>query len=49
MQSPRWKTPILSFIEAYCIVFDDEDENKLEYTPIHNVIDKVKLIIDIGI
>jgi hypothetical protein len=35
MQSPRWKMPILSFIEENCIIFDNEDENKLEYTTIH--------------
>jgi len=27
--------PVLSFIEANCSVFDDDDENKLEYTKIH--------------
>ena len=27
----------MSFIDEYCIVFDDEDENKLEFTKIHNV------------
>ena len=49
MQSPRWKTPILSFIEEYCIVFDDEDENKFEYTTIHNVLKIFYLTFDIGI
>ena len=38
MKSPRWKTPVYSFIEEYCIVFDSEDENKLEYTKIHGVL-----------
>ena len=33
--SMEWKMPILSFIETKCAVFDDEDENKLEYTQIH--------------
>ena len=33
--SPEWKAPVLSFIEEKCIVFDDEEENKLEYTVIH--------------
>lgn len=37
LRSPRWKTPIMSFIDEYCTVFDDEDENKLEFTKIHNV------------
>lgn len=29
----------MSFIDEYCTVFDDEDENKLEFTKIHNVSD----------
>ena len=37
MRSPRWKTPVHSFIDEYCIVFDNEDENKFEYTKIHEV------------
>ena len=37
LRSPRWKTPVMSFIDEYCTVFDDEDENKLEFTKIHNV------------
>ena len=32
-----WKNPILEFIDKHCLQFDDEDENKLEYTAIHNV------------
>ena len=35
LRSPRWKTPVMSFIDHYCNVFDDEEENKLEYTTIH--------------
>ena len=35
LRSPRWKTPIMSFLDEYCIVFDNEEENKLEYTKIH--------------
>ena len=27
----------MSFLDENCIVFDNEDENKLEYTNIHNV------------
>jgi len=27
----------MSFIDENCIVFDNEEENKLEYTTIHNV------------
>lgn len=37
LRSPRWKTPIMSFIDEHCLVFDDEEENKLEFTKIHNV------------
>ena len=39
--SPEWKAPILSFIEEKCIVFDDEEENKLEYTVIHKEFKKL--------
>jgi len=35
LRSPRWKTPIMSFLDEHCIIFDNEEENKLEYTPIH--------------
>lgn len=37
LRSPRWKTPIMSFLDDNCLVFDNEEENKLEYTQIHNV------------
>ncbi|CDW82473.1 coiled-coil domain-containing protein 104 [Stylonychia lemnae] len=43
LKSPVWKNPILEFIDEYCIVFDDDEENKLEYTDIHN---KFKKIVD---
>ena len=33
--SAEWKGPVLSFIETNCSIFDEEDENKLEYTMIH--------------
>ncbi len=54
LKSPVWKNPILEFIDEHCIVFDEEDENKLEYTAIHNVfitlylnyIQKFKLVVD---
>ncbi len=36
LKSPMWKNPILDFIDDHCISFDDEDENKLEYTAIHS-------------
>ena len=36
LRSPRWKTPVMSFLDEHCTVFDNEDENKLEFTTIHN-------------
>ena len=27
----------MSFLDDNCIIFDNEEENKLEYTQIHNV------------
>jgi hypothetical protein len=35
LRSPRWKTPVMSFLDEYCIQFDNEEENKLEFTSIH--------------
>ena len=29
----------MSFIDEYCVVFDDEEENKLEFTKVHGVSD----------
>ena len=34
-QGPMYTHPLMSFIDHHCAVFDDEDENKLEYTSIH--------------
>lgn len=28
----------MSFLDENCLVFDNEEENKLEYTQIHNVL-----------
>jgi hypothetical protein len=36
LRSPRWKTPVMSFLDDNCINFDNEEENKLEFTAIHN-------------
>lgn len=36
LRSPRWKTPVMSFLDEYCISFDSEEENKLEHTTVHN-------------
>lgn len=33
--SPEWVIPVTDFMENKCTVFDDEDENKLSYTEIH--------------
>ncbi|KAM8852360.1 cilia- and flagella-associated protein 36 isoform 3-T3 [Synchiropus picturatus] len=33
--SPEWVIPVSDFMENKCSVFDDEDENKLSYTEIH--------------
>ncbi|XP_004570137.2 cilia- and flagella-associated protein 36 isoform X4 [Maylandia zebra] len=33
--SPEWVVPVTDFLENKCTVFDDEDENKLAYTEIH--------------
>uniref|UniRef100_A0A7S4H8G5 Cilia- and flagella-associated protein 36 n=1 Tax=Guillardia theta TaxID=55529 RepID=A0A7S4H8G5_GUITH len=35
MRSPEYKTPIMNYIDEKCIVFDDDEENKLEFTKIH--------------
>lgn len=37
LKSPLWKNPILEFIDKHCMNFDEEEENKLEYTTIHKV------------
>eukprot|EP01029_Cantina_marsupialis_P030957 TRINITY_DN8663_c0_g2_i1.p1 TRINITY_DN8663_c0_g2~~TRINITY_DN8663_c0_g2_i1.p1 ORF type:complete len:442 (-),score=196.23 TRINITY_DN8663_c0_g2_i1:203-1528(-) len=34
--APTWNIPIMSFIDEHCVCFDDEEENKLEYTLKHN-------------
>ena len=41
LRSPRWKAPIMSFIDEYCTAFDDEAEHKLEFTKIHNDFKKI--------
>eukprot|EP01112_Ceratiomyxa_fruticulosa_P023312 TRINITY_DN8850_c0_g1_i1.p1 TRINITY_DN8850_c0_g1~~TRINITY_DN8850_c0_g1_i1.p1 ORF type:complete len:316 (-),score=73.10 TRINITY_DN8850_c0_g1_i1:81-1028(-) len=35
LRSPLWETPIHNFIDKNCTVFDNEEENKFEYTPVH--------------
>ncbi|XP_063774267.1 cilia- and flagella-associated protein 36 [Pseudophryne corroboree] len=36
LSCPVWTEPVADFIEQKCTVFDDEEENKLSYTEIHN-------------
>ena len=36
--SKEWKITILNFVDNNCVVFDNEEENKFEYTLLHNVI-----------
>ncbi|KAM5163016.1 cilia- and flagella-associated protein 36 [Mantella aurantiaca] len=36
LRCPLWTEPVTEFIEHKCSVFDDEEENKLSYTEIHN-------------
>jgi len=36
LSSPTWKNPIINFIDENCIVFEDAEENSLEYTSVHN-------------
>jgi len=41
LSSPIWTVSILDFVDNKCIVFDNEEENKFEYTIIHNVLIKI--------
>lgn len=45
LESPEWVIPVTDFMEHKCSVFDDEDENKLSYTEIHqqykNLVEKL--------
>jgi len=36
LKSQAFKSPLISFIDENCLVFDNEEENKLEYTNVHN-------------
>ena len=31
IKGPRWRVPVVSFIEENCIVFDSSEENALEF------------------
>ena len=41
IRSPRWKTPVHTFIDENCMAFDNEEENKLEHTEIHKKFCKI--------
>jgi hypothetical protein len=55
LRSPRWKTPVMSFLDEKCIEFDGEEENKLAHTTIHADFKKLveglleELIKDLGV
>eukprot|EP00948_MAST-09A_sp_MAST-9A-sp1_P000307 g307.t1 len=34
-KSPGWDVPVMTFIDEKCVVFDNEEENKLSYMEIH--------------
>eukprot|EP00976_Prorocentrum_cordatum_P080317 1183924-Prorocentrum_minimum.AAC.3 len=34
-QGPMYSTPLMGFIDEQCVIFDTEEENKLEYTTTH--------------
>jgi hypothetical protein len=36
LKSPTWVVPIAEFVDQQCQMFDDAEENKLEYTICHN-------------
>eukprot|EP00427_Karlodinium_veneficum_P011805 CAMPEP_0169087788 /NCGR_PEP_ID=MMETSP1015-20121227/14413_1 /TAXON_ID=342587 /ORGANISM="Karlodinium micrum, Strain CCMP2283" /LENGTH=615 /DNA_ID=CAMNT_0009148031 /DNA_START=45 /DNA_END=1888 /DNA_ORIENTATION=+ len=36
LKSPTWVLPIAEFVDSRCDIFDDEEENKFEYTVCHN-------------
>ena len=41
LQSPIWKNPIIEFIDEYCLIFEETEENRLEYTAIHQKFKKL--------
>eukprot|EP00931_Biecheleriopsis_adriatica_P065977 TRINITY_DN40409_c0_g1_i1.p1 TRINITY_DN40409_c0_g1~~TRINITY_DN40409_c0_g1_i1.p1 ORF type:complete len:657 (+),score=162.17 TRINITY_DN40409_c0_g1_i1:29-1999(+) len=36
LKSPTWVVPIADFVDTYCFLFDDSEENKFEYTTCHH-------------
>jgi hypothetical protein len=49
LRSPRWKVPVMTFLDEKCVAFDNEDENKLEFTGIHNVSIHFQFIVKLGV
>lgn len=43
LKSPFYTAPVLQFIDENCIIFDTEEENKFEYTEVH---EKFKTLVD---
>eukprot|EP00232_Nephroselmis_pyriformis_P005488 CAMPEP_0182909292 /NCGR_PEP_ID=MMETSP0034_2-20130328/35674_1 /TAXON_ID=156128 /ORGANISM="Nephroselmis pyriformis, Strain CCMP717" /LENGTH=302 /DNA_ID=CAMNT_0025045537 /DNA_START=89 /DNA_END=993 /DNA_ORIENTATION=+ len=43
LQGPCYSAPLMSFIDENCVIFDNEEENKIEYTDIH---EKFKTLVD---
>jgi hypothetical protein len=37
IRSPYYYSPVLTYIDENCTIFDDEEENKFEYTDVHKV------------
>lgn len=35
LASPLWMVPIRTFVDNNCVIFDQEEEHKLEYTIVH--------------
>ena len=31
-RSPTWEVPVMTFIDENCVIFDNDEENKLIYT-----------------
>mmetsp|Transcript_46894 Transcript_46894/g.87379 ORF Transcript_46894/g.87379 Transcript_46894/m.87379 type:complete len:487 (-) Transcript_46894:251-1711(-) len=41
LQGPMYSTPLMGFIDEACVIFDNDEENKLEYTKIHQDFQKL--------
>jgi hypothetical protein len=35
MKSPAWDSEVMTFVDDNCVIFDNEEENKFEYTVVH--------------